>query len=143
MRAPAPALDTVIADAAACRPWPGLPAGGLHRLGLIDSPAVGVLLVENEGAFARVRRPSCVTDQWPCVRGAGYATHGLAAFLKAMAPLPVAAWQDLDAHGTQIITNLTERAERAERAGRPLARRPRRPRTITCRWSRICHNGRC
>jgi hypothetical protein len=46
------------------------------------------------------------------VWGAGYATHGLAAFLKAMAPLPVAAWQDLDAHGIQIIANLTERIGR-------------------------------
>ncbi|MFF7159745.1 Wadjet anti-phage system protein JetD domain-containing protein [Streptomyces sp. NPDC008139] len=29
-----------------------------------------------------------------------------------MAPLPVAAWQDLDAHGIQIIANLTERIGR-------------------------------
>ncbi|MFJ3310761.1 Wadjet anti-phage system protein JetD domain-containing protein [Streptomyces sp. NPDC086549] len=44
--------------------------------------------------------------------GAGYATHGLVAFLKAMAPLPVAAWQDLDAHGIRIIANLTDRTGR-------------------------------
>jgi hypothetical protein len=105
-------VDTVIADAAACRPWLGLPAGGLRSLGLIDSSAVGVLLIENEDAFAQVCKLPDVADQWLCVWGAGYATHGLAAFLKAMAPLPVAAWQDLDAHGIQIIANLTERIGR-------------------------------
>lgn len=105
-------VDTVIADAAACLPWLGLPAGGLRSLGLIDCSAVGVFLVENEDAFAQVCKLPDVAEQWLCIWGAGYATHGLASFLKAMAPLPVAAWQDLDAHGIQIIANLTERIGR-------------------------------
>lgn len=105
-------VDTVIADAAACHPWLGLPARGLLSLGLIDCSAVGVLLIENEDTFTEVCKHPKIADRWLCMWGAGYATHGLAAFLKAMAPLPVAAWQDLDAHGIQIIANLTERIGR-------------------------------
>ena len=66
---------------------------------MIDCSAVGVFLVENEDAFAQVCKLPDVAEQWLCIWGAGYAAHGLAAFLKAMAPLPVAAWSDLDAHG--------------------------------------------
>ncbi len=105
-------VDTVIADAAACHPWLGLPARGLLSLGLIDCSAVGVLLIENEDAFTQVCKHPEIADRWLCMWGAGYATHGLAAFLRAMVPLPVAAWQDLDAHGIQIIANLTERIGR-------------------------------
>jgi hypothetical protein len=105
-------VGTVIADAAACRPWLGLPAHGLLSLGLIESNAIGVLLIENKDAFEQVCKLPNIADRWLCVWGAGYATHGLVAFLKAMAPLPVAAWQDLDAHGIRIIANLTERTGR-------------------------------
>lgn len=108
-------VDNVIADTAACRPWLGLPARGLLSLGMVDCSAVGVLLVENQEAFTEVCNTPGIADQWLCVWGAGYATHGLAEFLQVMAPLPVASWQDLDAHGIQIIANLSERV------GRPIA----------------------
>ncbi len=105
-------VDNVIADTAACRPWLGLPAKGLLSLGVIDCSAVGVLLVENQEAFTEVCNTPGIADHWLCIWGAGYAAHGLAEFLQAMAPLPVASWQDLDAHGIQIIANLSERVGR-------------------------------
>lgn len=39
-----------------------------------------------------------------------YATHGIVEFLQAMAPLPLAAGCDLDAHG--IVHDLTKRVSR-------------------------------
>ncbi|MFF2507779.1 hypothetical protein ACFVTY_31105 [Streptomyces sp. NPDC058067] len=39
-------VGSVLADAAACRPWPGLPARGLRVLGITDCDADGILLVE-------------------------------------------------------------------------------------------------
>ncbi|MFF7366067.1 Wadjet anti-phage system protein JetD domain-containing protein [Streptomyces sp. NPDC008125] len=72
----------------------------------------GIVLVENEDAFQQVCKIPEIVDHWLCVWGAGYATDGLVEFLRTMTPLPVTAWQDLDAHGIRIIHNLTERIER-------------------------------
>ncbi|WP_220378007.1 Wadjet anti-phage system protein JetD domain-containing protein [Streptomyces inhibens] len=105
-------VGSVVGDAAACRPWLGLPARGLRVLGLINCDAAGIVLVENEDAFQQVCQIPEIVDRWLCIWGAGYATDGLIEFLRTMAPLPVAAWQDLDAHGIRIIHNLTERIER-------------------------------
>lgn len=105
-------VGSVIADATACHPWLGLPAKGLRALGMIDCKAVGIVLVENKDAFQQVCQIPRIVDNWLCIWGAGYATDGLVEFLRTMAPLPVAAWQDLDAHGIRIIQNLTERIER-------------------------------
>ncbi|MFJ9527072.1 DUF2220 domain-containing protein [Streptomyces griseus] len=105
-------VGSVVADAAACRPWLGLPARGLRVLGMIDCDADGIVLVENEDAFQQVCKIPEIVDHWLCIWGAGYATDGLVEFLRTMTPLPVAAWQDLDAHGIRIIHNLTERIER-------------------------------
>ncbi|MFG2227700.1 Wadjet anti-phage system protein JetD domain-containing protein [Streptomyces sp. NPDC048644] len=105
-------VGSVVADAAACRPWLGLPARGLRVLGMINCNAAGIVLVENEDAFQQVCKIPEIVDHWLCIWGAGYATDGLVEFLRSMAPLPVAAWQDLDAHGIRIIHNLAERIER-------------------------------
>jgi hypothetical protein len=107
-------VGTVIADAAACRPWLALPARGVRALGMISCDARGVFLVENEDTFEQVCKIPEIADTWLCIWGKGYATDGLAEFLRGLDGLPLAAWGDLDAHGIRIIGNL------ADRIGRPV-----------------------
>jgi hypothetical protein len=105
-------VGEVVADAAACEPWIGLPANGLRTLGVVESRANGVLLIENKSNFERVCAIPNVVDRWLCVWGKGYARNGLVALIRALAPKHVAAWGDLDAHGIAIVADLTIRLER-------------------------------
>lgn len=105
-------VGDVIADAAACIPWIGLPANGLRTLGILQSRAIGVLVIENKSNFERVCAIPDVVDRWLCVWGKGYARNGLIALIRAMSPPHVAAWGDLDAHGIAIIADLAGRLER-------------------------------
>lgn len=107
-------VGTVIADAAACNPWLALPARGVRSLGVISCDAQGIFLVENQDTFEQVCKIPEIADTWLCIWGKGYATSGLAEFLRGLDGLPVAAWGDLDAHGIRIIGNL------ADRIGRPI-----------------------
>ncbi|GGY71051.1 Wadjet anti-phage system protein JetD domain-containing protein [Streptomyces xanthochromogenes] len=107
-------VGTVIADAAACNPWLALPARGVRALGMISCEAQGIFLIENEDTFEQVCKIPEIADTWLCIWGKGYATDGLAEFLRGLDGLPVAAWGDLDAHGIRIIGNL------ADRIGRPI-----------------------
>ncbi|MER5696539.1 Wadjet anti-phage system protein JetD domain-containing protein [Streptomyces mirabilis] len=107
-------VGTVIADAAACNPWLALPARGVRALGMISCDAQGIFLIENEDTFQQVCKIPEIADTWLCIWGKGYATDGLAEFLRGLDGLPVAAWGDLDAHGIRIIGNL------ADRIGRPV-----------------------
>jgi hypothetical protein len=107
-------VGDVVADAAACKPWIGLPANGLRTLGVLESRARGVLIIENKSNFERVCAIPDVVDRWLCVWGRGYARNGLVALIRAMSPPHIAAWGDLDAHGIAIITDL------AGRLGRPV-----------------------
>ncbi len=105
-------IGEVVADAAACEPWIGLPANGLRTLGVVESWANGVLLIENKSNFERVCAIPQVVDRWLCVWGKGYARNGLVALIRALAPPHVAAWGDLDAHGVAIVADLATRLER-------------------------------
>lgn len=105
-------VGDVIADAAACEPWIGLPANGLRTLGVLESLARGVLVIENKSNFERVCAIPDVVDRWLCVWGQGYARNGLVALIRAMSPPRIAAWGDLDAHGIAIITDLAARLGR-------------------------------
>lgn len=105
-------VGDVIADAAACEPWIGLPANGLRTLGILESRANGVLLIENKSNFERVCAVPDVVDRWLCVWGKGYARNGLVELIRAMSPPHVAAWGDLDAHGVAIVADLAKRLER-------------------------------
>ncbi|MET7700299.1 Wadjet anti-phage system protein JetD domain-containing protein [Streptomyces sp. NPDC005485] len=104
-------VGTVIADAGACHPWLALPARGVRTLGMISCDAQGIFLIENEDTFEQVCKISEIAGTWLCIWGKGYATDGLAEFLRSLDGLPLAAWGDLDAHG---IGNL------ADRIGRPI-----------------------
>jgi hypothetical protein len=104
-------VGDVIADAAACEPWIGLPANGLRTLGVVESRAHGVLLIENKSNFERVCAIPDVVNRWLCVWGKGYARNGLVALIRALSPPHVAAWGDLDAHGIAIVADLTTRLE--------------------------------
>lgn len=105
-------MGGVAADAATCRPWVSLPANGVRLLGDVECKAVGVFLVENEDTFQRVCETTDLPDRWLCIWGQGYASPGLTALLRSFSPLPIAAWGDLDAHGIQIISDLTTRVGR-------------------------------
>ena len=105
-------IGDVIADAAACEPWIGLPANGLRTLGILDSQARGVLVIENKSNFERVCAIPDVVGRWLCVWGRGCARNGLVEFIRAMSPPHVAAWGDLDAYGIAIIADLAARLGR-------------------------------
>ncbi|WP_226962315.1 Wadjet anti-phage system protein JetD domain-containing protein [Streptomyces sp. C8S0] len=81
---------------------------------MISCDAQGIFLIENEDTFEQVCKIPEIADTWLCIWGKGYATDGLAEFLRGLDGLPVAAWGDLDAHGIRIIGNL------ADRIGRPI-----------------------
>jgi hypothetical protein len=105
-------VGEVVADAAASVPWIGLPANGLCTLGVVESRARGVLLIENRSNFERVCALPEVVDRWLCVWGEGYVRNGLIGLIRALAPGHVAAWGDLDAHGVAIIADVAARLER-------------------------------
>lgn len=102
----------VAADATRGRPWISLPVNGVRLLGLVECEAVGILLIENEDTFERICTQTDLSDDWLLIWGAGYASTGLAVLLRSFPDLPLAAWCDLDAHGIQILTELTDRVGR-------------------------------
>ncbi|MET9779531.1 Wadjet anti-phage system protein JetD domain-containing protein [Nocardiopsis alba] len=107
--------DGVLAvDAVTAEPWVGLPSNGVRETGTLEQVKGirGVLILENQDTFYRSCQIPAITEGWVCVWGAGYASDGLVGFLKMLAPLPIAVWGDLDAHGIAIITNLRDRVER-------------------------------
>ncbi|WP_239082222.1 Wadjet anti-phage system protein JetD domain-containing protein [Actinoplanes teichomyceticus] len=106
-------IGEVVADAATSVPWIGLPSNGLCTLGVVESRARGVLLIENKSNFERVCAIPEIVDRWLCVWGRGYARDGLVTLVRALAPEHVAAWGDLDAHGIAIVADLAERLERS------------------------------
>lgn len=103
--------EDTIAEASTTEPWIGLPANGLRTLGDTDFAARGVLLVENKEAFQAVCEMPEIVSTWLCVWGQGQASDGLVGFLETR-DVPIAAWQDLDAYGIDIIRNLTKRLGR-------------------------------
>lgn len=105
-------MGTVVADAATSRPWIAMPAHGLWRMGSVACTARGILIVENDDTHQFLCRQPELAEDWLLLWGKGYATHGVVEFLQAMAPLPLAAWCDLDAHGVNIVNNLTKRVGR-------------------------------
>lgn len=105
-------VGEVVADAAASVPWIGLPANGLCTLGVVDSRARGVLLIENRSSFERVCAIPEIVDRWLCVWGEGYVRNGPVALVRALAPDHIAAWGDLDAHGVAIVADLAARLDR-------------------------------
>ncbi|WP_197285699.1 Wadjet anti-phage system protein JetD domain-containing protein [Nocardiopsis sp. NRRL B-16309] len=104
-----PAVDAVTAE-----PWAGLPSNGVRETGTLEQVKGirGVLVLENQDTFYRSCQIPAITEGWVCVWGAGYASDGLVGFLRMLAPLPIAVWGDLDAHGIAIIANLRDRVER-------------------------------
>lgn len=123
-----PAVDAVTAE-----PWAGLPSNGVRETGTLEQVKGirGVLVLENQDTFYRSCQIPAITEGWVCVWGAGYASDGLVGFLKMLAPLPIAVWGDLDAHGIAIITNLRDRVERdvhpVAMTGEAWLRGPHRP----------------
>jgi hypothetical protein len=106
-------LGRVAADAAVAEPWIGVPAKGLHAAGVTSCTACGVLLVENSDTFEQVCKVPEITGQWLCVWAKGYTSRGVLALLSHLAPLPVAAWCDLDADGIAIIDDVSRKLKRA------------------------------
>ncbi|MFE1169132.1 Wadjet anti-phage system protein JetD domain-containing protein [Nocardiopsis sp. NPDC058789] len=120
-------------DAVTAEPWAGLPSNGVRRSGSLEQVEgiSGVLVLENQDTFYRSCQIPAITEGWLCVWGAGYASDGLVGFLKMLAPLPIAVWGDLDAHGIAIITNLRDRVKRdvypVAMTGESWLRGPHRP----------------
>jgi hypothetical protein len=106
-------LGRVAADAAVAEPWIGMPAKGIHAAGVTSCTARGVLLVENSDTFEQVCKAPEITVHWLCVWAKGYASRGVLALLSHLAPLPVAAWCDLDADGIAIIDDVSRKLKRA------------------------------
>ncbi|QUX31184.1 hypothetical protein KGD83_12220 [Nocardiopsis akebiae] len=106
--------DDLAVDAVTAAPWAGLPSNGVRESGSLErvEGIRGVLVLENQDTFYRSCQISAITEGWVCVWGAGYASDGLVGFLKMLAPLPIAVWGDLDAHGIAIIANLRDRVGR-------------------------------
>lgn len=105
-------LGGVAADAARSRPWISLPANGIRLLGDLNCAAKGVFLVENEDTFQKVCEATDLAERWLCIWSKGYASTGLTALLRFLEHLPIAVWGDLDAHGIQIVSDLTKRVGR-------------------------------
>jgi hypothetical protein len=106
-------LGRVAADAAVAEPWIGVPAKGLHAAGVTSCRARGVFLVENSDTFEQVCKVPEITGQWLCIWAKGYISRGVLALLWHLAPLPVAAWCDLDADGIAIIDDVSRKLKRA------------------------------
>ncbi|UED83193.1 Wadjet anti-phage system protein JetD domain-containing protein [Streptomyces profundus] len=104
-------LDSLVADAAAARPFVDLPGRAAATRGTLDVPANGVLLVENQETFQALSRTS-VPEQWLCIWMEGYASDALALFLTRLPDIPLTAWGDLDPDGIDIIVNLRAKSGR-------------------------------
>ncbi|WP_344938913.1 Wadjet anti-phage system protein JetD domain-containing protein [Actinomadura miaoliensis] len=111
----------VAADATRGRPWISLPANGVQLLGVVECDAIGIFLIENEDTFERICTKTDLSRDWLLIWGQGYASTALASLLRSFQDLPLAAWCDLDAHGIQILTDLTDRVGRPIR---PVAMEP-------------------
>lgn len=103
--------EHLIADATDAAPFIGLPGRASATEGHLYVPAAGVLLIENQETFESVARTS-VPETWLCIWAGGYGSDALVALLKALPPIPIAAWGDLDPPGIEIIQNLIDRARR-------------------------------
>ena len=103
----------VAADAAVAEPWIAVPAKGVHAAGIMRCTAAGILVVENSDTFEQVCKITEITSRWLCVWAKGYTSHGVLALLSYLAPLPVAAWCDLDADGIGIIDVISRELERS------------------------------
>ncbi|MFG3016163.1 Wadjet anti-phage system protein JetD domain-containing protein [Streptomyces cinerochromogenes] len=104
-------LDSLVADAAAARPFVDVPGKAAATLGTLDVPAVGVLLIENQETFQALSRTS-VPEQWLCIWMEGYASEALVMFLTRLPDIPVTAWGDLDPPGIDIIAKLSAKSGR-------------------------------
>jgi len=106
-------LGRVAADAGIADPWIGVPAKGVHAAGIIRCIANGILIVENSDTFEQVCKLTEITRSWLCVWAKGYTSQGILALLSHLAPLPIAAWCDLDADGINIIDVVSRKLQRA------------------------------
>lgn len=106
--------DHLIADASDAAPFIGLPGRASATEGRLDVPAAGVLLIENQETFEAITR-TYVPETWLCIWAGGYGSDALVTLLKALPPIPIAAWGDLDPPGIEIIQNLIDRTGRGIR----------------------------
>jgi hypothetical protein len=104
--------EHLVADAGLAAPFIGLPGKATGREGLLDVPAIGILLVENKETFETVGRTR-IPETWLCVWHKGFGSDALVELLRALPPITVAAWGDLDPPGIEIIENLAARSGRA------------------------------
>jgi hypothetical protein len=105
-------LGRVAANAAIAEPWIAVPAKGIHAAGIMRCTATGILVVENSDTFEQVCKITEITSRWLCVWAKGYTSHGVLTLLSHLAPLPVAAWCDLDADGIGIIDVISRELRR-------------------------------
>ncbi|MEU4725490.1 Wadjet anti-phage system protein JetD domain-containing protein [Nonomuraea dietziae] len=111
----------VAADASRAQPWVSLPANGVLSLGVVRCEAIGIFLIENSDTFERICTQTALSDSWLLIWSKGYSSTGLAELLRSFSELQLTIWCDLDAHGIQIVTNLTNRVGRPIR---PVAMEP-------------------
>lgn len=104
-------LDSLVADAAAARPFVDVPGKAAATQGTLDVAAVGVLLIENQETFQALSRTS-VPEEWLCIWMEGYASEALVMFLACLPDIPVTAWGDLDPPGIDIIAKLSAKSGR-------------------------------
>ncbi|MGW9172955.1 Wadjet anti-phage system protein JetD domain-containing protein [Streptomyces decoyicus] len=104
-------LNSLVADAAAARPFVDVPGKAAATLGTLDVPAVGVLLIENQETFQALSRTS-VPEEWLCIWMEGYASEALIMFLTRLPDIPLTAWGDLDPPGIDIIVKLSAKSGR-------------------------------
>ncbi|WP_424216592.1 Wadjet anti-phage system protein JetD domain-containing protein (plasmid) [Streptomyces sp. BI20] len=104
-------LDSLVADAAAARPFVDVPGKAAATQGALDVAAVGVLLIENQETFQALSRTS-VPEEWLCIWMEGYASEALVMFLTRLPDIPVTAWGDLDPPGIDIIAKLSAKSGR-------------------------------
>ncbi|MEV0223321.1 Wadjet anti-phage system protein JetD domain-containing protein [Streptomyces sp. NPDC050704] len=105
-------LESLVADAAAARPFVDVPGKAAATSGTLDVPADGVLLIENQETFQALSRTS-VSEQWLCIWMEGYASEALVMFLTCLPDIPLAAWGDLDPPGIDIIVKLSAKSGRS------------------------------
>ncbi len=97
-----------VVDAIKADPWAGLPSKGVQKTGRLELvDPVGVFVLENSDTFHRVCQIPEIVDRWICVWGSGYTSPDLMGFLRLLSPLPIAVWGDIDAHGIEIVANLS------------------------------------
>ncbi|MBF8187833.1 hypothetical protein ITP53_19255 [Nonomuraea sp. K274] len=104
-------LSSLVADASAARPFVALPGTAAATQGILEVPARGILLIENQETFQALSRTP-IHETWLCIWMEGYASDALAYFLAQMPDIPIAAWGDLDPPGIEIILNLQAKSGR-------------------------------